>query len=174
MDKMSQLSKLMSYWLRHNPDDAGIVLDDNGWTDFDTFVEKSEISRETIEQIVAECPKQRFSIRDGKIRANQGHSLDLNIEFDEVTPPDVLYHGTVEKFLRPILEGGGLKPMARHHVHLSERMSTARQVGNRRGAAKVLIIDAKSMVEDGHKFWQSENGIYLADYVEPKYIIGIH
>ena len=172
MDKMTHLSKLMSYWLRHNPSDIGIALDDNGWTDFDIFVAKAEISKETIEQIVAECKKQRFTIREGKIRANQGHTVKLDMEFTEVNPPDLLYHGTAEKFLSSII-WDGIKPMSRHHVHLSKDLATARQVGSRRGASKVLLIDAKQMVIDGHKFWISDNGVYLTEFVDPQYIIGV-
>ena len=102
MDKMIYLSRLMSYWLRHNPDDIGIKLDNNGWTDFNTFVTKSEISKDTIEAIVENCKKQRFTIKDGKIRANQGHTIKLTMEFEEVVPPDALYHGTAEKYLEAI------------------------------------------------------------------------
>lgn len=169
---MTSLSKLMSYWLRHNPDDIGITLDEEGWVDFDTFVGRAEISEETIRKVVEECDKQRFSIKDGKIRANQGHSVSLEMTFDEINPPYFLYHGTVDKYLSSIFKDG-LKPMKRHHVHLSKDVTVAKDVGGRRGKPKILIIDANQMHEDGVKFYLSENGVYLVDKVEMKYLVGL-
>lgn len=171
MDR-GRLEKRMSYWLRHNPSDIGIELDINGWTDLINFSAKTQIDTSIIEDIVSKSSKQRFTIKDGKIRASQGHTVKLEIEFTEVTPPDLLYHGTAEKFLSSII-WDGLKPMSRHHVHLSKDLATARQVGSRRGASKVLLIDAKQMVIDGHKFWISDNGVYLTEFVDPQYIIGV-
>jgi putative RNA 2'-phosphotransferase len=168
MDK-KQVSKSMSYWLRHNPSDLGIILDDNGWTDLETFLEKSYYDREIVEQVVAECDKQRFSIQNGRIRANQGHSVDLSIDFEEVEPKSFLWHGTVDRFMESIFREG-LKPMSRHHVHLSSDAGTAFNVGARRGDAVILRIDAQRMHSDGIKFYISDNGVYLVDHVDPKYI----
>lgn len=168
---MKNISKSLSYWLRHRPDAIGIELDGEGWTDLVTLSEKSGFGIRQIGEVVRTCEKQRFSVKDGKIRANQGHSVRLEIKFSEITPPEFLYHGTADRFVDSIKKEG-LKPMNRHHVHLSKDVATAIQVGSRRGKAALLQIDAQRMHADGIKFYISENGVYLVDAVDPKYIVG--
>lgn len=160
----------MSYWLRHRPDNIGIELDKNGWTDVKMFSEKSGISLQDIEAVVKTCQKQRYTLRGNFIRANQGHSVKVKLDFKEVTPPKYLYHGTVEQFIPSILKDG-LKPMNRHHVHLSKDIETAQNVGGRRGKAVILRINTAYMLMDGIKFYISENGVYLVDSVDPVYLM---
>lgn len=169
---MEKVGKALAYWLRHRPEDIGIMLDEEGWTDLSILASKSGFGVDAIKEAVRTCPKQRYTIKDGRIRANQGHSVALQMTFTEVIPPTHLYHGTVERFLEAIKQQG-LKPMSRHHVHLSADAVTALQVGNRRGRAKILTIDAKRMYGDGHKFFISDNGVYLVDAVAPEYITAI-
>jgi putative RNA 2'-phosphotransferase len=174
-DKESKISKAMSYWLRHKPEKIGIELDKEGWTDISILLDKAkseiEFTIEELKEVVKNSDKQRFAIsEDGaKIRANQGHSVEVKLTFKEITAPPVLYHGTVQEFIEPI-EKKGLKPMKRHHVHLSKDQETAEKVGSRRGKAIILKIDATKMQDDGFKFYISENGVYLTDFVPPKYI----
>lgn len=170
---MEKIGKALAYWLRHKPEAIDIKLDEEGWTDLDILAWKSGFSVNDIKEAVRTCPKQRYTIfEDRKIRANQGHSVELKMTFDEVEPPYFLYHGTVDKYLDSIFKEG-LKPMQRHHVHLSDDVVTAKEVGNRRGLPKVLIIEANQMHEDGIKFYLSANGVYLVDNVEMKYIVGL-
>jgi len=174
-DKHKEISKNLSYWLRHKPEKIGITLNEEGWTDVVELLEKAkvkvEFTLEDLKEVVANCDKQRFSFSEdnSKIRANQGHSVKLKITFKEVVPPPVLYHGTVGQFMKSINKKG-LIPGNRHHVHLSKDKETAEKVGSRRGAAIVLKINSFKMQEDGHKFYISENGVYLTDCVPPKYI----
>lgn len=170
------LSKFLSYVLRHRPEKINIKLDKNGWTDISTLIENAkrevEFTREELNEVVANCDKQRFSIsEDGlKIRANQGHSTDeVKIKFKEIAAPPVLYHGTVDAFIDSIKKTG-LKPMKRHHVHLSKDEATATNVGQRRGKPIILKIDAMRMQDEGFKFYISDNGVYLTDFVPKKYI----
>ena len=169
---MEKIGKALAYWLRHKPEAINITLDEEGWTDLDVLASKSGFAVKAIEDVVRTCTKQRYTIKDGRIRANQGHSVTLKMTFKEVEPPVALFHGTVDRFLNQITREG-LKPMARHHVHLSGELATARQVGNRRGDARILTINSQKMHQDGIKFYISENGVYLVDAVDPKYIIGV-
>ena len=121
---MEKVGKALAYWLRHKPEDIGITLDEEGWTDLSILASKSGFGIDAIKEAVRTCPKQRYTIKDGCIRANQGHSVDLRLTFAEIQPPSKLYHGTVDKFLEAIRQQG-LKPMSRHHVHLSADMTTA-------------------------------------------------
>lgn len=166
-----KVSRLLSYWLRHAPEAAGIVLGDGGWASVATV--RSALSREgcdpsLLERTVAESDKQRFELSpDGAlIRARQGHSIGVDLDWPIASPPEYLYHGTVERFLVAIL-AEGLKPMARHHVHLSPDPETANQVGKRRGTPVVLRIAAGRMAEDGSEFRLSSNGVWLVDAVPP-------
>lgn len=173
MTTITQQSKYLSYVLRHRPDVAGILLDKEGWTDIGLLLEKTAISHENLLIIVETDAKQRYSISpDGtKIRANQGHSTaEVKMTFKKATPPVVLYHGTTADAWQRI-QKDGLRPMKRHHVHLTDDIDTADSVGGRRHKeAYILNIDAKQMLADGITFYMSDNGVWLVDFVDPKYI----
>lgn len=172
-----KLSKYISMILRHKPEAAGIQLDSNGWAKVDELLTGinhtgRNITMEILEEIVASDHKQRYSFNEDKtmIRANQGHSISVDIEMQEQTPPSVLYHGTAERFLDRIMVQG-LKPMGRMYVHLSWDIESAMNVGKRHGKPVVLKVDARKMTEDGMKFYLSENGVWNtimvpADYLE--------
>ena len=178
MDKnlKKNTSKLLSYVLRHNPESIGVKMDDNGWvgvSDLLSCIKKKhkEVTEEQLDEVVETNEKNRFSFNDDKtkIRANQGHSIDIDLELKPVTPPELLYHGTVEKFMKAIWLSG-LKKMNRQHVHLSEDIKTAENVGSRRGKPIVLRIWAAEMKQDGHTFYQSKNGVWLTEDVPHVYI----
>jgi putative RNA 2'-phosphotransferase len=162
-------SVYLSLLLRHQPEKANLTLDKEGWVTLEQLTANTDFTVPELEVIVAEDQKTRYSIKDGKIRANQGHSTDVQLTFKKVTPPTVLYHGTPRKSVE-VIRKEGLKPMSRHHVHLSASYPTAEQVGGRRGSAVVLIIDTFKMVSDGVQFYISDNGVYLVDHVPSKYI----
>lgn len=168
-----QLSKFLSYVLRHRPDSIGITLDSNGWADVDELIAKSKepISLDAIIKVVENNDKQRFilDLDKRRIRANQGHSVKVDLELKPKIPPVTLYHGTVEKFLTTILKEG-LKPMSRQHVHLSADISTANKVGERRGKAIILKVDTRQLVKNGHEFYLSENGVWLTESIPPSAI----
>lgn len=170
------ISKLMSLVLRHDPAYLGLSLSTEGWVDTYKLLSAlrqkfPEITLETIEYVVATNDKKRFTFNnDGsKIRASQGHSIDVDLNLSPVTPPEHLYHGTVAKFLESIREEG-LQKMSRQHLHLSADQSTAVAVGTRRGTAIILTIEALKMHEDGFAFYLSENGVWLTNHVPAKYI----
>lgn len=173
--KEKKISKAISYWLRHNPDDIGIEIGDNGWTDIDILIEKAadkvEFTFEELKEVVANSDKQRFSISEDEmmIRANQGHSIEINMDFPEVVPPQILYHGAPVRVVDIIMKEG-LKKMNRHHVHLSPDTDTAEKVGARRGKFEILEVEAMRLRADGHKIYMSDNGVYLVDEVPPEYI----
>lgn len=174
-----KLSKFISLILRHKPDEIGITLDDFGWAKVEDLINginnsSRKIDMETLEEIVRTDNKQRYSFNEDKtkIRANQGHSVPVNIEFKELEPPNTLYHGTATKSIEGIKQQG-IKSMSRLYVHLSKDFETAANVGSRHGKCVVLIINAKRMYEDGLKFYLSENGVWLTEYVDPKYILSI-
>ncbi len=169
-------SKLLSLLLRHQPEAAGLTLDAEGWVDLDELITKvsrkhDPVDRALIEDIVATSDKQRFAISaDGtRIRANQGHSITVDLQLEPVTPPTVLYHGTVAKFENAI-RAEGLQKMNRQHVHLSAEVATAQQVGGRRGKPVILTVQAEQMAQDGHLFYQSKNGVWLTEQVPVQYI----
>jgi len=171
-----KLSKFLSLILRHKPETIGIQLDENGWTDVQLLLQKMQVSGKTmdlttLQAVVANNDKKRFAFsEDGtKIRANQGHSLKVQLGYKPQTPPAILYHGTVEKFLGSIFQTG-LDKRKRHHVHLSSEIATATNVGKRRGKPVILTIDAAQMQADGYPFFLSENGVWLTDKVPVKYI----
>jgi len=133
------ISKFLSLVLRHNPDKIGITLDTQGWTDVQTLLQKmneqgKKVDIERLKEVVATNDKKRFAFNEDqtKIRANQGHSISVDLQYEAITPPDFLYHGTVPKFIRDIQQQG-LRKMSRLHVHLSEDRTTAMRVGARRG-----------------------------------------
>lgn len=172
-----KISKLLSYVLRHKPESIGISLDKEGWTDIDILISKCsarlKFTKEELLKVVANNDKKRFAIsEDGlSIRANQGHTTAVKLEFEKKVPPTILYHGTQNSFLDSIRKKG-LLPGRRHHVHMSDNLNTAAQVGARRGnnSYVILTIECEEMVKDGVEFFLSENGVWLTSIVEPKYI----
>jgi putative RNA 2'-phosphotransferase len=169
-------SKFLSLVLRHKPEIIGLTLDENGWTDTGELITKMNaqghsITLEKLKAIVDSNDKKRFAFSEDykRIRANQGHSIEVDLDLQEQIPPDILYHGTAEKNITSIKQQGLIKGN-RHHVHLSADTETARKVGMRYGIPVILIIDAKRMYEQGFKFFRSENGVWLTDHVLPQYI----
>ncbi len=176
MGKLDKLSVFISLVLRHKPDAAGIQLDEHGWANVDELIEGikntgRQIDMDVLEEIVRTDNKQRYSFNQDKtlIRANQGHSIPVDVELEESQPPQYLYHGTADRFLDFIM-GEGLKPMSRLYVHLSKDEETAVKVGQRHGKPVVLKIKAEEMWKDGIKFYLSQNGVWLTKHVDTKYI----
>ena len=173
----TKISRFLSLILRHDPDKIGVKLDKEGWIAVDVLLKQmkfhdKEISLETLKEIVATNDKKRFAFsEDNKfIRANQGHSISIDLKYKVVKPPVFLYHGTVAKFIDSIKEKGLLK-MNRHHVHLSESIVTANKVGERRGKPILLSIKSNEMYKKGYKFYKSDNNVWLTEVVPSKYII---
>lgn len=171
-----KLSKFLSLILRHQPEKIGLTLDAQGWVSIAQLLSQAQahghtLSHTALLEIVAHNDKQRFAIStDGlRIRANQGHSLAVDLALLPQTPPDVLFHGTASRFLAKIL-AEGLQPMQRHHVHLSTNADLALSVGARYGLPQLLWIDAKQMAADGYSFYCTENGVWLTDHVPVAYI----
>lgn len=171
-----ELSKFLSWVLRHRPDAIGITLDDAGWTDIDALLAQARangrpLTNELLKRIVAESPKQRFALsEDGRrIRASQGHSVEVELGYEPTPPPDVLFHGSVARNIAAI-RTDGLRKMSRHHVHLSPDEATARSVGGRRGKPVILRVAAGRMHREGHIFFRSANGVWLTEHVPPEYI----
>lgn len=175
--ELTNLSKNLSYYLRHKPEELGLKLEKDGWVEISELLQKLQVkqvsmTQEILEQIVASDNKGRYTIKTGKIRANQGHSTDqVNLTFKKETPPIDLYHGTGVSSWGLIKQSGGLKPMNRHHVHLSPNLETAQTVANRRKEKTIILkIKARAMMMDGYSFYLSENGVWLTDEVPVKYI----
>jgi putative RNA 2'-phosphotransferase len=171
-----RVSKRLSYVLRHRPDSVGLTLDDAGWVAVDALLTALassglNLTRADLEHVVATNDKQRFAFDDTgtRIRASQGHSVDVGLGYAPEAPPDVLFHGTVERFLPAIL-AEGLRPGRRHAVHLSPDVVTARRVGARRGRPVVLRVDAAGLAAAGGEFSRSANGVWLVDAVPPEYL----
>lgn len=168
---LTSISRKLSLYLRHAPERAGITLSSDGWASVNDVMRALSVTRTELEEIVATNDKQRFAFDEtgNRIRANQGHSVPVDLELPAADPPAVLYHGTVERFLATI-ERDGLRPMQRHHVHLSATVDTAVKVGSRRGSPVVLRVDAAAMAHDGHVFHVSANGVWLTSHVPPVYL----
>lgn len=169
---MKSTSKFLSLILRHKPQVIGIELDEHGWADVEELISRvKNLDMPTLEQIVAQDEKQRYSFSADKklIRANQGHSIPVDVELEESEPPDVLYHGTSEKFSASIIAQGLLK-MSRLYVHLSGDVETARKVGRRHGKPKIFLVESLKMFVDGFKFYRSVNGVWLTEHVPAKYL----
>ncbi|WP_033344149.1 RNA 2'-phosphotransferase [Catenuloplanes japonicus] len=168
-------SKRISSVLRHRPDSVGITLAPDGWVPVPTLLAALHLTREQLGRVVAENDKQRFTIErtpDGeRIRANQGHSVTVDLGYEPQDPPGTLFHGTADRNLAAIREQGLVKGR-RHHVHLSPDPDTARTVGGRHVRPVVLTIDAGRMARDGHTFFRSANGVWLIDAVPPQYVTG--
>lgn len=175
MNNTTKTSKFLSYVLRHNPGEIGVKLDERGWVNINELIDKANstgrnITRELLVEVVETNDKQRFAIsEDGlSIRANQGHSIKIDLDLLPEPPPSVLLHGTARKSIAAI-KSDGLKKMARHHVHLTENREIARSVGQRYGKLIMLEIDSRQMAEDGFEFYKTANGVWLVESVPAKY-----
>jgi putative RNA 2'-phosphotransferase len=173
---IESLSKYLSLVLRHRPEEIGLALDQYGWTEIDHLVAMATsrgtpITRDLVLEIAATSDKKRFAISpDGnRIRANQGHSIAVNLNLTPREPPSELFHGTAMRFEQSIREKG-LLPGSRQHVHLSSDTTTATKVGARHGKPMVLIVRASDMHRDGHEFMLTDNAVWLACIVPPHYI----
>ena len=171
-----RLSKRLSYVLRHAPDSVGITLDPGGWVGVDELLtalaaHDSAVSREDLDRLVADSDKQRFAFdaSGSRIRASQGHSVPVSLGYEAQSPPAVLFHGTSAKAAPQILEQG-LRAGRRHAVHLSTDQVTARAVGQRRGPAVVLRVDAAAAAQAGAQFTRSANGVWLVAEVPPQFL----
>ncbi|MGN9842144.1 RNA 2'-phosphotransferase [Nonomuraea sp. H19] len=172
--RMIRISKYLARHLRHDPRRIGITLDANGWVSVDVLLRAAAehgfpITAAELWQVVESNDKRRYAIEDGRIRASQGHSVPVDLDLPAVEPPEVLYHGTVARFVGAIRKEG-LRAMNRHHVHLSPDWETATRVGARRGVPVVLVVAAEAMHADGYLFRRSANGVWLADHVPPGYL----
>lgn len=175
---LTKLSKFISLVLRHNPSAAGIKIEHNGaWADTKELingintVSSYKIDMKTLEKIVADDEKMRYSFNEdkSKIRANQGHSIDVDMGFTEKIPPEILYHGTAERFVDSILDEG-LKKGSRQYVHLSKDEETASKVGKRHGKLHIFRVLTGEMHRQGYKFYCSDNGVWLTDSVPPDFL----
>lgn len=172
---LESTSKYLSLILRHKPETIGITLDEHGWANVDELIEgvskTHPINVEILNNIVATDNKQRYSFNDDKtlIRANQGHSIPVDVELAVVNPPEVLYHGTGEKFVESI-DAQGLIPKSRLYVHLSSDTDTAVKVGSRHGNPVIYRVLSGKMCRDGHVFYKSVNGVWLTKSVPVKYL----
>lgn len=176
MKSHEKLGRFLSFILRHHPETIGITLDEFGWADVKQLLQNmnqhgKSINMQILETIVAENDKQRYSFNEAhtKIRANQGHSIAVNLQLEQKIPPDTLYHGTAKRFLNSIAKTG-LQKMTRQYVHLSKEVQTALKVGQRHGDAIVLKVNAKQMYQKGYAFYLSENGVWLCDAVPSQYL----
>ncbi len=169
-------SKYISLILRHHPEVIGIQLDEHGWADVSELIEGINKTRPfdmaDLERIVAEDDKGRYSFNEDKtlIRANQGHSIPVDVELEKTIPPEYLFHGTGEKSVKSIKEQGIL-PISRLYVHLSPDYDTAVKIGSRHGKPFVFRVAAKEMSDDGYNFYLSVNGVWLTKAVPAKYLI---
>ena len=175
-DRQRQTSKFLSLVLRHEPQRVGIELDEAGWVAVDELLSGCRraglaLTFDELREIVRTSDKQRFALsEDGtRIRANQGHSVPVELGLEPLAPPEVLYHGTADRFLEPIRRDG-LRPQGRHHVHLSETVDAASAVGRRHGKLVVLEVRAGDMQRTGIAFFRSTNGVWLTDHVPPQYL----
>jgi putative RNA 2'-phosphotransferase len=167
-----RFGRRLAYLLRHHPEAEGLTIDKHGaWVDVDKLLLKLDITLDELKQIVAMDDKCRFSFEDEsyrRIRANQGHSIKVDLELQQVVPPAILYHGTAKRFLGSILQIG-ITRKSRNHVHLSQDKESAVKVGQRHGKPIVIIINSNKMNQDGIAFYLSANDIYLTEHVNPIY-----
>ena len=171
-----KISKFLSLILRHRPEKIGISLDENGWVDIDELIQKANANHrkldfDVLKIIVQNNSKKRFTFNKDKtkIRANQGHSISVDLEFESKEPPATLFHGTGEKYV-PSIKKEGLVKKNRNHVHLSTNIETALEVGRRHGKPVIFEVDSKAMFDDGFDFFLSKNGVWLTDSVPVKYV----
>lgn len=172
-----RLSKFLSLVLRHHPERIGLLLDCDGWADVEDLLNRARaagvpLTREVLDDVVRENDKQRFAldVENGRIRANQGHSIEVDLGLAALTPPALLYHGTARRSLESIRRSG-LRAGSRRHVHLSATPETARTVGSRHGVPVVLTVESGRMARDGHGFYRSANGVWLTDRVDVGYLV---
>lgn len=170
------VSKFLSRHLRHSPEELGLTLEPGGWVTIDAVLAGAadagvRITRDELDEVVRTSDKQRFAIDDTgtRIRANQGHSVEVDLQLEPTEPPAELFHGTADRNASAILRDG-LRKMARHHVHLSPDTDTAVKVGTRHGKPVVLIVDAAAMRAAGHLFYRSANGVWLVDEVPARFL----
>ena len=170
-------SKLLSLVLRHDPSAIGIKLDDNGWASVKDLLQKAAragiaITRAEIDEIVLTNEKRRFDldVNADRIRANQGHSIEVDVEIPEAVPPAELFHGSATRHAESILSQGLLKQQ-RQHVHLSQDISTARAVGARHGSPVIFKVMSEEMYRAGHRFYLSKNGVWLTDAVPANFLV---
>lgn len=172
---LTNTSRFISLILRHKPETIGITLDEHGWADVSELIEgirkTQSFNMEMLEEIVRTDNKQRYSFNEDKtlIRANQGHSIPVDVELQEVLPPEYLWHGSAQKYFQSIREQG-LIPKSRLYVHLSGDMETAVNVGKRHGKPVIFKVHSGDMAKDGYKFYRSVNGVWLTKEVPVKYL----
>jgi putative RNA 2'-phosphotransferase len=172
-----RLSKFLSLVLRHHPERIGLLLDREGWADVEDLLTRARaagvpLTRKVLEQVVRDNDKQRFAldVENGRIRANQGHSVEVDLGLATLPPPPLLYHGTARGSLASIRRSG-LRAGSRRHVHLSATPETARTVGSRHGVPVVLTVESGRMADDGRGFYRSANGVWLTDRVDVDYLV---
>lgn len=170
-----ETSKYLSMILRHKPEAIGITLDEHGWANVDDLIaginKTHPLTMDVLEEIVRTDDKMRYSFNEDKtlIRANQGHSIPVDVELEEIAPPEYLYHGTGEKYVDSI-DKQGLLPKSRLYVHLSNDINTALNIGERHGKPVVYRINCKAMVESGYKFYRSANRVWLTKSVPTEFL----
>ncbi len=169
-------SKYLSYLLRHRPEVANLNMDKQGWVSVAEIMhamqkKASHFTFQTLEEVVRTNNKKRFAFNADKtkIRAHQGHSINIDLALPECCPPDILFHGTAVHSL-PSIKKQGLKPQKRDHVHLSPDKETAYNVGIRHGQAVILLVDSQALYAAGHKFYHTENNVWLTAHIPPEYI----
>ena len=174
--RLVKVSKWLALHLRHRPERIGLALDDGGWADVDELLARARaasfsLTHDELVEVVARNDKRRYELdaTGGRIRAVQGHSVAVDLGLVPVPPPDVLYHGTTERFVSAIL-AEGLRPMGRQHVHLSPDLATARAVGGRHGRPVVLGVAAGRMAAEGRVFFRAANGVWLCDEVPARFL----
>lgn len=174
--RLIKISRYLSKHLRHSPERIGIQLAPGGWVPVRELLAACRkynfaIQLAELKEVVAQNDKQRFSFDETGtlIRANQGHSVEIDLQLEPAVPPDILYHGTGSGAVESIFQQG-ISKMSRHHVHLSIDIQTARKVGARHGIPAVFTVDAAAMQRDGHTFYCSENNVWLVDFVPPNYL----
>jgi len=172
----NKISKFLSLVLRHNPETIGVNLDENGWVNTNELIDKSnsygiKFDFETLAHIVETNSKKRFAFNPDstKIRASQGHSLNVELGYEKKKPPEFLFHGTAEKSVNSIFKNG-LERRNRQHVHLSIDLETATKVGQRHGKPFIFKVSAEQMEKDEYEFFISDNGVWLTEHVPTKYL----
>jgi len=175
-EKTTHLSKFLSLVLRHQPETLGIALDVNGWADVGELLEKMNakgmsVSFDMLKHVVDTNEKKRFAFNNdfSRIRASQGHSVEVSLDYVAQEPPAELYHGTAERFVDSIL-ATGLEKRSRHHVHLSTNINTATEVGRRHGKPVVFVVSAREMYAAGFEFFVSDNNVWLTEGVPVVYL----
>lgn len=168
---LTKKSRYLSMLLRHKPEKANLTMNSKGWVMVNQLLANTDIDMPLLKEVVATNNKKRFEFNDDNtmIRASQGHSLKVDLGYPAKEPPEYLYHGTATKFLDAIHKDG-LKPMSRHHVHLSTDKETAKNVGSRHGKAVILLVKSQEMFNSGKIFFISTNGVWLTESVAPEFL----